>query len=551
MTYINTNIHTDVKYLEKINELGQNRFFSLMSTTEKYEKKTLIKNLEDKERSYYQAVGASTYQEFKNIIKQIINDDVAATLARFSGGQLRSGLQQLKKQYASQSTEVEDIQDIVIDIKGLKESNLKIQGVIGELRQLASRSERSADKSKLKLGIGINAQELKKIINLIEQNSGKSGKSQLREGTDSTTILMERLADYSSFIYLSDDNWEAKKTTIKDKLRISQKFLGYPWNFDIKDVRRAEELGPNSELQMRLKQALDIIKHWLLAQIQGPDSNNIMHDAIEEEWNKIVSENYTDLTNTSFFLKGGYIDQVVGALGEFQAAVLNNIIMRATGNRSFASRIQGNEFKEGTSEQAKADVLFGKLGIQVKNYVSTDFMVSGNIHPYDLTRYYSEKDLIESGVFTVLANKFASNSDIIDINTIIEDLENAVAAILSLDAMKEPIKDSNSFYMIAGRYLVPASVIVSEFSGIGGGKSRMGEMLGPITVTGPSPTFIFDKSNKVSDEVRKIYWKEEDGFQTPTDENKNLFNQLIKKSVTLRANFTPSKLNNLDQYALW
>jgi hypothetical protein len=139
-------------------------------------------------------------------------------------------------------------------------------------------------------------------------------------------------------------------------------------------------------------------------------------------------------------------------------------------------------------------------------------MISGNIHPYDLTRYYSEKDLIESGVFTVLANKFASNSDIIDLNIIIEDLENAVAAILSLDAMKEPIKDSNSFYMIAGRYLVPASVIVSEFSGIGGGKSRMGEMLGPITITGPSPVFTFDKSNTVSDEVRKTYWKEEDSF---------------------------------------
>jgi hypothetical protein len=42
-----------------------------------------------------------------------------------------------------------------------------------------------------------------------------------------------------------------------------------------------------------------------------------MHDAIEEEWNKIVSENYTDLTSTSFFLKGGYIELVVGALGEF------------------------------------------------------------------------------------------------------------------------------------------------------------------------------------------------------------------------------------------
>jgi hypothetical protein len=120
-------------------------------------------------------------------------------------------------------------------------------------------------------------------------------------------------------------------------------------------------------------------------------------------------------------------------------------------------------------------------------------MISGNIHPYDLTKYYNEQDLINSGVFAVLANKFASGSDIIDLNAITIDLENAIAAILSLDSMEEHTQDSISFYMIAGRYLVPASVIISDFSGIGGGKSRMGEMLGPVTITGPSPVFTFDE----------------------------------------------------------
>lgn len=551
MAYINTNIHTDTKYLGEINKLEGSNFFSSMSATEKYDKIKIIQNLQSREKEYYGAIDAGNYTEFMNKVRLIINDDVARTLAKLSGAELRKGLQQLKNQYSSQVTEIEEIQDVVIDIEGLKETNVKIQGIIGQLRKIARTSERSADKSKLKLGIAINTQELKKIINLIEQNSGKSTKSQLKEGAGSTTALMNRLTDYSSFIYLSDDNWQAQNVSIKDRLRINQKFLGYPWNFDKNDVQRATELGAESEMQIRLKQALDIIKAWLMEQIQGQDEQNLLHNAIEEEWNKIVSENYTDLTNASFFFKGGYVDLVVGALGEFQAAVLNNIIMRVTNNYAFASRIQGNEFKEGTSEQAKADVLFGKLGIQVKNYVSTDFMISGNIHPWDLTRYYDKENLTNSGVFTILANKFASKSDVIDLNAITIDLENAVASILSFDSMEEHLNDSVSFYLIAGRYLVPASVIVAEFSGISGGKSRTGDQLGPITFNDPSPAFQFNEDGKVSEEVRKKYWTKQGESWIPTTDNSNLFTSLLQKHISIRANFTPSKLPTLNQYALW
>jgi hypothetical protein len=35
----------------------------------------------------------------------------------------------------------------------------------------------------------------------------------------------------------------------------------------------------------------------------------------------VVGIEYNNLTNAKFFLKGGYIELVVGALGEFQTAV--------------------------------------------------------------------------------------------------------------------------------------------------------------------------------------------------------------------------------------
>jgi hypothetical protein len=93
MRYLTTNIHTDAKYLHKLDDLGKDNFFSLMSSNNlEYDKKTIIQNLENRESSYYAAVGASTYDQFQNKIKQIINDDVARTLAKFSGGYLRTGL---------------------------------------------------------------------------------------------------------------------------------------------------------------------------------------------------------------------------------------------------------------------------------------------------------------------------------------------------------------------------------------------------------------------------------------------------------------------------
>jgi hypothetical protein len=60
---------------------------------------------------------------------------------------------------------------------------------------------------------------------------------------------------------------------------------------------------------------LEIIKDWLFSMV--PPGHRILEDALEEEWFKIVSYKYKDLTNANFFLKGGYIDLVVGALGEF------------------------------------------------------------------------------------------------------------------------------------------------------------------------------------------------------------------------------------------
>ena len=90
--------------------------------------------------------------------------------------------------------------------------------------------------------------------------------------------------------------------------------LGYPWNFNTSDVERAIAEGEDGAFRKVLTDSLDDIKEWLL---DTAGTTSELREAIKEEWEKVVGQEYSNLTNASFFLKGGYIELVVGALGEF------------------------------------------------------------------------------------------------------------------------------------------------------------------------------------------------------------------------------------------
>jgi hypothetical protein len=148
---------------------------------------------------------------------------------------------------------------------------------------------------------------------------------------------------------------------------------------------------------------------------------------------------------------------------------------------------------------------------------------------------------------------FVSNYDFSEEYTELEaDLRYALHAILSLSAATKVPKDKISFYMIAGRYLVPASVIVKNFTKVAGGKSRDGRDLRGFEITGPSPIFEFYDGQAPDKIVEQLWIREEDKYIEPTEANKNLMKTMLEKSVALRAHFTPSKLDvDLAPYALW
>jgi hypothetical protein len=170
---------------------------------------------------------------------------VSSFFANLSGAQIRKGLHILKNRYASEDLEVAETYDIIINVKGIDKANVKIIRVmelLQEKKSAGSSFSMSRVKGGIKIRAGINVKELKAIINAVEDALGKSGRK-MSEDAESTSVLMEKLSEYSSFIYLSDGEGGASDQTIKDKLHISQKFLGYPWNFSTKDVNLATKEG--------------------------------------------------------------------------------------------------------------------------------------------------------------------------------------------------------------------------------------------------------------------------------------------------------------------
>jgi hypothetical protein len=84
----------------------------------------------------------------------------------------------------------------------------------------------------------------------------------------------------------------------------------------------------------------------------------------------------------------------------------------------------------------------------------------------ELTKYYDEDRLYDSGFFGILANRFWIEFEGIEVEDIAADLNDALSAILNFDVLTDDLDDKISFYMIGGRYLVPASVILSHYTEI-------------------------------------------------------------------------------------
>lgn len=167
------------------------------------------------------------------------------------------------------------------------------------------------------------------------------------------------------------------------------------------------------------------------------------------------------LSKFSFFSKGDNLNAgVSGAVQELYTAIIAEYINIKLGegiNRKIAD-ILGDIIKGG--EQPKTDVqLLNRIGIQVKAYSMdrTLRQMSTNIHPDALGNSlapYGNANIADTIVQMVF------NSSTGDYNSIADDLEPALAQLMNMTT-SEQLTDSICFYMVDGQFLVPGSEILN------------------------------------------------------------------------------------------
>jgi hypothetical protein len=239
------------------------------------------------------------------------------------GVNLRKNLEILKDKHLDETLEIQSEITVIIDTYGLEKANKGINTTLAKLSEAFEEREgvgfTRKKGGKISMHIKPDPRLLKEVLNFFgevdEEGRKRRGRKYSTDSSKVSTALLDRLSELEEKGYLSLESGEGESgKRLTDTLKTSQKFLGYPWNFRKEDAKIAAELTDEAPFRKKLQSALRDIREWLTSFAGG---NEPLRRAISEEWEKIVGENERDLLNASFFLKGGYIELVVGAMGEF------------------------------------------------------------------------------------------------------------------------------------------------------------------------------------------------------------------------------------------
>lgn len=506
--------------------------FQNVQNKENLSLKNQVSTLEYRESQYYSLVGASNIFDFIKKVREILKPEIINDLAQFSNQNLSKSLKDFA-QMMGQTPSGTDLEKtavtIVIDTSELKE--------IPASSFLKTNAKMTA-KGKITIDVSLkNTTEIKTILNELNEYQNKDKKNRkLKTEAESLVEALRRITNFENSGILTTEQGNKKFSTL---VRGSQNYLGFPWSFIKKDLEQALK-NENTKLILneQLVKANQQIYDFLLSLCSQSDTKQ----AIKEEWYRVTGGSRNVVTlETNFFMKGGYIQTVIGALGEFQMALFQNILQKKLGITTLKASISGNIFTG--SEQAKADVVLGGiLGIQVKNYdLNRNRNIEGNIHPNKLAKDYNMD--LEDNFFEFLAN-YHFNSDLGgSLTPVIDDLENALASILNFDSFDNIFNDSIAFYLISGGYLVPASHILRHYLTINQDSEKKGSA--KIEITGPTP--------KSSSELQKIsskYFIYSDGAYTPTSENKTEYINYLSHKISIRGTFNYSPFIT-DSYRLF
>lgn len=521
-------LHTNSKYLDGFNP----EFSSLKEAS-----MGKISSLENKEKELYNKLtGTNNYQDFIKKIRELFNGKEAQkdrkALLNFSNTELKNFLKELENN--KRRSEISLPITLKISLKNLEQNQIKI----------SQRGKEYITEGNLIIpNVMLNVGNIKKVVNEV---FGRHFDVENLTALDNLQSFVGQLLD-------------AGAVTFDDKGNVTNSFKEYflpqirnfPWGFTQKDFDRLREYVSDSFLEEQIRKAYNEIKSFILNTLCADTSDDLKKSVIKV-WNKKIGK---DILNIEFFSKGeNFVNGVVGALGEFQAAVLFEYLnIRLKRNKSIKTKIVGNEYLYGA--QKKTDVeLFGMLGLQIKNInlnsIKNNLGDKGSIinTTTSALRFSKYLNPSVSNTFLTFLTNYYFNLDFQrkqekNFISLKDFLGKYLGELFNL-AMADSVKDTVCFYFISGQYLVPGSVILRSANKA---MEQNNYNTDKIQISGKK---IHGKSddewNEFKSENEKVpyftdYWRSRKDGWTPTEKNKMDFVNYTS-NISIRSKF------NTEQY---
>lgn len=506
---------------------------------------TNIRFLEDKEMQLYQVLGCHNFDEFITKLHNLFRPEDIEVLKNFQP----SVLEQKLSVFASERGELYNQEvEFKVDYSKLKQiEGIKIRDFIPPNNENIKYSI-SGDNNILYFKLPYNHENVKDLLNTFFKDR------RFIRSSDLMTFAEKQIDSLNSRaieIYTKDVN---DSFTVKWQ---PSPIPNFPWGCTKKQLEEAIKTN-NTQILQEFDRAGQFIKHYITEELCAGASNELKL-AIKWTWQK----NFISLErNPALFFQGttasNFISSVQGSMGEFQAAIIFTYLEQQHISKSHFAQILGDKLKHG--EQLKTDVsIIEDLGLQVKN-IST-IKESGKtqllrdlettIHPNKLSQYLDNPEQFLDYIANYYFNTtFAHETESVYHN-LITVLGEYLGELMNF-SMGEAVSDTICFYLIAGKYLVPASHILRAADAL--------DIKNSILITSSYrglPDLAYEmpyhqsKQGKMSP-LYVEYWTHPYGDNNgwrPTARNEQTYNYLISKLISIRSSF--NLFDDIEKYAIF
>lgn len=302
----------------------------------------------------------------------------------------------------------------------------------------------------------------------------------------------------------------------------------------------------NIVTQEQKEKVKKILLSYLIRGVENPQDFII---AFNKAWDKNNQENDSKQLIESIFMPG--TSNFTGAMGELGGLILLYYLRPDGAPEIIWSGAKINDY----NEQMRADILFGTMGIQVKNYKEKTVQSSNvtvKLHPKELLERLVDGGFTknqETGMADLLVNMaFNKDTEQIYEKGVIDILQHYLGSTLNFNLGNKE-RDASNLWLVGGNLIIPGSSILEAFKEkINQDKTLKIQIMYPAKRKGDNQFASNNSEKGKNSPVFTEYWRRYSSGWSPyngedAEGNETTYNNLLSSNaISIQASFNFANL---------